>query len=125
MTSKTRRTTLVSAYYFVAGGGLMIAGWQTGSWWTETLGLAFIAVSVGTVICDGEWTTWFRGELDERRRRAADHGFRVAFFVLAWWIGAVAFYASSHTVSVALWSAGNAIAIAAAVITYALVLRRT
>jgi hypothetical protein len=123
--SKRRRSSIISGYYLVVGGALLLGGWRTKSWWTETLGLAFVAVGTSMVIGGGEWTTWFRGELDERRRLAADHGFKVAFFVLAWWIGGVAFYASTHSVSTSVWTAGNAVAIAAAVIDYAFVLRRS
>lgn len=123
--NKARWTPVVGWYYFAVGGALMLAGWRTSSWWTEILGLAFFALSAGTLLGGGEWTTLFRGELDERRKRAADHGFKVAFFVLVWWIGAVAIYASSHPVSTGVWAAGNAIAVAAAVLDYALVLRRS
>lgn len=121
----SKRGTAIAWYYLMVGGALVIVGWQTRSWWTETLGLAFLAVAAGVLIGGGEWTSWFRGEFDERRKLAADHGFKVAFFVLSWWVGAVAFYAGSHDVSPGLWAAGNAVAIAAAVVDYAVALRRT
>ena len=124
MMTDTRRFTNVVGGYYVVAGVLMIVGWRTASWWTEVLGLAFLVMAVATVVGRAEWTTWFRGELDERRRSAMDHAFRIAFLVLAWWVGAVGIYASYNDASTALWTAGTAVAVAAAVVDYGLVLRR-
>jgi hypothetical protein len=123
--SPGRSTTVIGLYYLAVGVALIVAGWRTSSWWSGTLGLAMLTAAVATVFGGGEWTTWFRGELDERRKHASDHGFKVAFFVLAWWIGAVSIYASGHTVGIGLWAAGNAVALTAAIADYAFVLRRT
>jgi hypothetical protein len=112
-------------YYVVVGIGSMVAGIVWSSWGTEVIGLGLLFVGVATVLDRGEWTSLIRDEMDERRRRAADHGFKIAFFVLAWWIGAISFYSSYHHVSTGVWGAGNAIALAAAYVDYAVVLRRT
>lgn len=54
-----------------------------------------------------------------------DHAFRPAFVVLAWWVAAVAIVASSRTVAPDIWTAGIVVALVAAYIDYARVLRRT
>lgn len=129
--SRRRRVTLFSTgsrwvpwYYVIVGIGSIVAGVASSSWWTDVVGLGLLVAGVATLLDRGEWTSLFRGELDERRMQAFDHSCKIAFFVLAWWIGAVSFYASSHDVSTAVWSAGNAVALTAAVVDYGLVLRR-
>jgi hypothetical protein len=84
-----------------------------------------IVLGMGTGFGRGEATSWMRGDLDERRSRAVDHAFRIAFFTLAWWIGGVAVYAEHHVVGTELWVAGTAVALVAAYVDYAVVLRRT
>jgi len=114
-----------TAYEIVVGVVLLVFGLRSHAWWTGILGLGMIVLGLATGFGRGETTSWMRGELDERRSRAVDHAFRIAFFALAWWIAGVAVYAERHVVGTQLWVAGTAVAVVAAYVDYALVLRRT
>jgi hypothetical protein len=84
-----------------------------------------LGLGVATGIGHGEGTSWLRGEMDERRERARDHGFRIAFLTLAWWVAGLTVIGDAHSIANELWSAGILVAFIAALIDYALVLRRS
>ena len=112
-------------YEVVVGAALVVAGVATAAWWTLAVGVLVLAAGLAAMLGEGESTSWLRGELDERRDKAVDHAFRIAFVVLAWWVAAVAIVASSQTVQPVVWTAGIVVALVAAYIDYARVLRRT
>jgi hypothetical protein len=125
MTKERNLSVGIAVYELSAGGALLVVGAVQGSWWTSAVG-ALLAVAGGlTAFGRGEATSWFRGELDERRQRAVDHSFFVAFVTLAWWVAGVTVVAESRDVPVELWSAGILVALVAAYVDYARVLRRT
>lgn len=115
----------IAAYEAVAGAILLGAGVASAAWWTTLAGLVMLALAGATAFGRGEATSWLRGDFDERRLHAVDHGFKVGFFVLAWWVAAIAAYGSHHEINAALVGAGNGIAILAAYFAYGLRLRRS
>ena len=112
-------------YEIIVGLVLIGVGLRSSSWWTAVVGAGMCVLGIATGFGRGESTSWMRGDFDERRRAAVDSAFRVAFVALAWWVAGVAFYASSHSVSPAVYGAGNGVAVVVAYVAYALVLRRS
>ena len=119
------RTKGLAAYEVVVGGVIAVYGVTDRAWWTAIVGALLLASGVAIAVGRGEATSWLRGDLDERRQRAMDHSFRIAFLVLAWWIAGCAIVADRREVPVAAWTAGVVVALVAAYIDYAAVLRRT
>jgi len=115
----------MAAYFAAIAMGLAVWAVIDRSAVTAAYGAAAALVASLTWFGRGDGTSWLRGDLDERRSHAVDHAFRTGFFVATWWIAGVAIYASDHRVGPALLGAGNAAAIGAAWVDYALVLRRT
>lgn len=122
---QTRSMQLIGWYQLAAGLAVLGFGLSTGAWWTAIVGALILAAGLATQFGRGEATSWFRGDLDERRRLAVDRSFRTAFLALAWWVAGVTAVAASRSVPVGLWSAGIVLAVVAAYVDYALVLRRT
>lgn len=114
-----------AAYELVVGTLLVVGGLWSSAWWTGTVGLGLIVLGIATGFGRAEGTSWMRGDLDERRTRAVDHAFRIAFIALAWWVGGVAIYAEHQTAPTELWVAGIGVALVVAYVDFALVLRRT
>lgn len=129
MEAKTREIRigrrLHAAYELIVGAVLVIVGLMSGSAWTTVVGFGMLALGGLTGFSRGEATSWLRGELDERRLEAVNHGFKVGFFVLSWWVAGVAVYASHHWAGAELIGAGNGVAIVAAYTSYGLRLRRS
>jgi hypothetical protein len=124
MSGEVRLARWIAGYEVVAGVALVVGGGVTRSWWTAVVGVVFLGLGLATGFGRDEATSWMRGDLDERRQRAVDHSFRVAFLVLAWWVAAVTALASSYDVPVEAWSGGIVVALLAAYVNYARVLRR-
>lgn len=123
--NKMRGWGAVATYLLVAGLatlGLGVAGRDPVNLLS---GLLLVVVSLATGLGRGEGTSWLRGEIDERRARAVDHAFRVAFVTLAWWVTAVAIYASRRSAPPEVFAAGTGVAVVAAMIEYARRLRRS
>jgi hypothetical protein len=120
----TTTTKVIGIYELVAGLVLGVTAVATRSWWAFVVGVPLAAAGVGALLGRGEATSWLRGDIDERRQRAVDVSFRVAFLVLAWWVAAVTAIAVSRSVAVGVWSAGVPVALIAAYVHYVLRLRR-
>ena len=117
-------TIVVGVYLVLAAATLVVAGAVTRSWWSAAVGALLLVAGGVTLFGTGEATSWFRGDVDERRQHAVDASFRVAFLVLAWWVAAVTAIASFRAVPLTVWSAGIVVALAAAYANYAVTLRR-
>lgn len=115
----------LAAYEIAVGAAIAVYGVTQRAWWTSTVGALLLASGIAIAVGRGEATSWVRGDLDERRQRAVDHAFRIAFLALAWWIAGCAIVADRAPVPVAGWTAGVAVALVAAYVDYAAVLRRT
>lgn len=122
---RMRSVQLIGWYQLMTGTAVLGFGVVTRAWWTAIVGALILAAGLLTHFGRGEATSWFRGDLDERRRQAVDRSFRTAFLALAWWVAGVTAVAASRPVPVGLWSAGIVLGVVAAYVDYALVLRRT
>ena len=119
-----RGSRTLATYYLVAGVAIAVFAAVTRGWEMLVVGVPLAAMGAAG-LGSGESASWLRGDLDERRQGAVDHGFRVAFLVLAWWVAALTLVSGLRDVPIGLWSGGIVVALAAASVDYALVLRRT
>lgn len=111
-------------YLVAAGAAVTLLRAVTREWATLVVGVPMAGMGLAA-LGRGEATSWLRGDLDERRQGAVDHGFKIAFLVMVWWVGGLTVVASTRQVPLGLWSAGTVVALAVAYVDYALVLRRT
>lgn len=125
MTDRSMTARYIAVYQVMAGTALLAAGVLTRGWWAGVVGALLLAAGLAAAFGKGEATSWFRGELDERRQQAVDRSFRVAFLVLAWWVAGLTAVAASWSVPLSLWAAGIVVALIAAYANYAITLRRT
>ena len=114
----------LGVYLAVAGATLLAVGALQRSWWSTAIGSALSVLGVLTAWGKAEMTSLVRGEMDERRRRAASHAVGVGFIAVVWWIVVVGLASGVHGAPTAVWEAGIAVGLAGALGDYALVLRR-
>ena len=69
---QTRSMQLIGWYQLAAGLAVLGFGLSTRAWWTAIIGALILAAGLATQFGRGEATSWFRGDLDERRRLAVD-----------------------------------------------------
>ena len=114
----------LGVYLSVAGAALTAAGVARLSWWSVVVGGALVGLGLLTAWGRAEMTSLLRGDMDERRHRAASHAFRVGFIVTVWWIAVAALASGVHGAATTWWTAGVVAGLAGALGDYALVLRR-
>ncbi|MFL6237905.1 MAG: hypothetical protein ACJ735_00235 [Actinomycetes bacterium] len=118
------RAWWVAVFQTAVGVGLLVYGAATRNWWSAAIGLLVLGVRLGAVLIKGESWSWPRGDLDERRQHVVDLSYRFAFFVLALWVTGVSVVAASGLLPL-LAPLGIVVAVSAAYLRYAVLLRRT
>jgi hypothetical protein len=58
-----------------AGIGVLAVAGATGQWTPLVVAVPLVGLGIAALV-DGEATSWLRGDIDERRKAAVDHGFR-------------------------------------------------